>query len=361
MHLATVSVIIRTTHRSTLAAAIRSVEGQTHRPIELVLVDASGTGFPASALSAGGIRIVTSSCGKALGYGEAANAGLDLASGDYLVFLDDDDFFDPEHISCRLAALEGAEAVDGEKPLLAYGPTRHVGRDGVEKAVMNEEYSAVRLHHHNYIQIGAALFSRQLLARGCRFDAQFGALVDWDFWLQASLHTSFAYTPQVTNNWCADGGGSGAGVGQNFDTTGFHRLHDALMAKWRVRHLQLIAAFEQHADAAFAALQRGDLQQAERAYRDASRFDATDASMLGNMAFIRMQQGNVQDAVALLRRAIHHHPGYTDGRINLATLYAQTGNASDALALLDPVLASDPQYARAQVLRAKLAAIAQRA
>ena len=59
MHSPTVSVIIRTTHRPTLAAAITSVERQTHRPLELVLIDAVGDGFPAPIKVASDIAVLT--------------------------------------------------------------------------------------------------------------------------------------------------------------------------------------------------------------------------------------------------------------------------------------------------------------
>ncbi len=356
MNLPTVSVIIRTTHRPTLWAAMQSVTRQTYAPLEIVLVDAVGTGFPTPISDAGGIAIVTHSMGKALGYGDAANAGLDIAQGDYIVFLDDDDFFDAQHIACRLEALNQVEAIDGNKPLLAYGPTRHVDKQGFEKGVMAEEYSPIRLHHHNYIQIGAALFSRQLLETGCRFDGRFAGLVDWDFWLQAAVHTSFAYTPHVTNNWCADGGESGAGIGENFDAAKFHQLHQDLKAKWRVRYEQLLSAFEQCSTSAFAALQRGDLAEAERNYRQAARLDATDGPLLGNLAFIRVQQGQFRAATVLLNRAIQYHPEYADARINLAMLYAQTGNVPGAVQVVNALLAADPTHSQALALRVRLAA-----
>lgn len=360
MNLPTVSIIIRTTHRSTLAVAIQSVERQTYRPLELVLVDALGTGFPSPLNVSREIALVTRSLGKSLGYGDAANAGLDVAGGEYIVFLDDDDFFGAEHIACRLDAINHAEAINGNKPLLAYGPTRHVDKQGVEKGVMAEEYSPIKLHHHNYIQIGAALFSRHLLEKGCRFDARFAGLVDWDFWLQASVHTSFAYTPCVTNNWCADGGESGAGVGQNFDSTKFHRLHRDLMAKWQVRYEQLLTAFEGYSSIAFAALQRGDMEKAEHGYREAARFDATDGSVLGNLAFIRMQQGDFDAATILLKRAITYNPQHVDARINLAMLCAQTGNVAEAVKVLDSLLEMDPRHVQALALRVRLTAMPQK-
>lgn len=47
----------------------------------------------------------------------------------------------------------------------------------------------------NDIPIHAVLFSRQVVALGCRADAQFVMYEDWDFWLQVSSYTPFLHVP----------------------------------------------------------------------------------------------------------------------------------------------------------------------
>ncbi|MGM0632412.1 MAG: glycosyltransferase, partial [Pseudomonadota bacterium] len=93
----TVSVICRTIGRDTLRQALDSVGQQSWRPIELVLVDAADC-HPLPDWQADGIELVRVAPGTALPRSAAANAGLDAATGDFILFLDDDDWILPDHI-----------------------------------------------------------------------------------------------------------------------------------------------------------------------------------------------------------------------------------------------------------------------
>ena len=78
-----VSVICRTTNRALLAEAIASIENQTYRPLEVILVDATGEGISDKKLSAGDVPIRTISSGEQLGRARAANTGLENVQGRY--------------------------------------------------------------------------------------------------------------------------------------------------------------------------------------------------------------------------------------------------------------------------------------
>src|SRR5438132_1033057 len=99
-----VSVIVRSMARPSLDATLASLAAQTHAPLEVVLVLASGPGHPVppSHVGAHPVRVVTT--GAPLARAPAANAGLDAAGGEWLTFLDDDDVFLPEHVSGLLAS-----------------------------------------------------------------------------------------------------------------------------------------------------------------------------------------------------------------------------------------------------------------
>src|SRR5450631_3622896 len=93
-----VSVIIRSMDRATLQDALDFVGVQTYPNIEVVLVNAKGADHREMGEWCGRfpMRFVTS--GEKLSRSRAANAGLDSAQGDYLIFLDDDDWFEFDHI-----------------------------------------------------------------------------------------------------------------------------------------------------------------------------------------------------------------------------------------------------------------------
>ncbi len=188
-----VSVICRTMHRPLLSEALRSVAEQTHSRIELVVVDAAGQGpieVPAELVSE---RLAQVSTGEKMSRPVAANAGLDAASGDYLLFLDEDDWIAPSHIEGLLAVLQGADE------LAAYSNTQKAAINGeLLSEVFNRDFSLPLLMRDNFIPIHAVLFASVLREHGCRFDATLDIYEDWDFWLQVSQITKFVHVDKVT-------------------------------------------------------------------------------------------------------------------------------------------------------------------
>lgn len=96
--------------RPYIEATLRSVFEQTHRPLELIVVDDGSTDgcteWLASASARFGFRVVHQ---PNRGQTAALNAGLGLASGRYVQFLDADDLIDPDKISAQLQRLEGRD------------------------------------------------------------------------------------------------------------------------------------------------------------------------------------------------------------------------------------------------------------
>jgi uncharacterized small protein (DUF1192 family) len=191
----TVSIICRSTGRAELQQALDSIVGQSYPALELVLVDALGSGLEAppeiqSAIDK--LQIVNS--GKAMSRPVAANAGLDAASGPLLMFLDEDDWIASDHVANLVACLRANPDVQA-----AYSSTRKTDPRGQElETVFREAYQPLLLMRDNYIPIHAMLFSADLIARGCRFDEAFDIYEDWDFWLQLNQHTAFIHVDQIT-------------------------------------------------------------------------------------------------------------------------------------------------------------------
>lgn len=107
----TVSVIVPVHNRFELAErAILSVWKQTYRPIELIVVDdASIPAFvlPAEAFDLS-VRVVRLDSNR--GPGAARDAGWRIARGDFIAYLDSDDFWVPTHLASLVEALSSAPA-----------------------------------------------------------------------------------------------------------------------------------------------------------------------------------------------------------------------------------------------------------
>jgi len=223
-----VSVLIRTMGRATLVRAIAAAVAQSHRPLEIVVVNASGSPLPPlPATGEVALRMVE---GGPYDRPRAANAGLDHAKGDWLVFLDDDDAFAPNHVESLLAAIARS---DGAR--VAYSASAVVEPDGRVRMIIGAEFNRQHLFIGNYMQIGAVLFHRSLVEEGARFDERIGCFEDWDFVIQLAQLTHFVYTARPTNYWCAYAGESGAGLGANKRDEATRPFHDMVVAKWAER------------------------------------------------------------------------------------------------------------------------------
>lgn len=192
---AMVSVIIRTKDRpSLLPKAIASVAAQTHPRIELVVVNDGGEDVEEliREYATGSIRqVVYHALRPGRGRSAAANAGLDLATGKYLIFLDDDDWFLPEHIANLVAPLDGDANLAA-----AYGNTACVSHmDGEWETVFeyNDSYDPIRLAYENYLPIHAVLFRKSLVDAHCRFQEDLSIYEDWAFWFLLSQRGPFKH------------------------------------------------------------------------------------------------------------------------------------------------------------------------
>lgn len=248
-----VSVIVRTVGRATLTRALRSVLEQHWRPLEVVIVRAGGDRMPELPRSPEvPFRVIEGGC---LTRPQAANVGINAANGDWLIFLDDDDRMAPDHIASLVEC-----AMVPSQPLVAYSATACLFDDRID-GVMFEQFDRRRLLTTNYIQIGAALFSRTLVVEGHRFDEAFECMQDWDFWIQLSQRTHFTCTPRATNLWSVDTGDSGMGGGRNGDGSRVAHWRGRVQRKWAGWADWLEGRIAHHARAADAAREADDSQR----------------------------------------------------------------------------------------------------
>lgn len=248
---ALVSVLIRTLGRATLARSIAAAAAQTHRPLEIVVVNAGAATLDPPRPRGIELRVIG---GGPFDRPRAANAALDHARGEWLVFLDDDDGFAPTHVEGLLDALAHAPGAR-----VAYSATAVVEPDGKARMLIGASFNRLHLFIGNYMQIGAALFHRSLVEEGARFDERLGCYEDWDFIIQLAQRTYFTYNGKPTNLWCAHAGESGAGMGANKRDDATRPFHEIVEAKWAARAAELNARAERN-PAEAERIVRGPLQ-----------------------------------------------------------------------------------------------------
>lgn len=219
-----VSVIIRSMDRPTLSTALNSVAAQTYPNIEIIIVNAIGKNHSVLNTESGNHPIRITGNQESMNRCQAANIGLHAATGNYLIFLDDDDWFLPHHIEKLQQILSCNEAA-----IAAYAGIQCINEDGEEIYRYTEEFDPIQLRIENFIPIHAALFKRQALFNGAHFDASLDLCEDWDFWLQLAEMGDFKFIPEIGAVYRIQRG-AGSGIRDNKVRT--RQVMNAIYRKW---------------------------------------------------------------------------------------------------------------------------------
>jgi Glycosyl transferase family 2 len=186
-----------------LAAAIDSVLGQTYQDYEIVVVDDGSTDNTAQ---------VVKQYGKAVRYlsqtnqGVAAsrNLGLAAAMGDYIAFLDQDDFFLPHKLSSQVALLDrnadlgmvnsGWQIFHGD-----LSDSQNENQAAVQPWQQIPQLTAANLIIWKPVFLGAMLFRRHWLERARGFNTTLEQTPDVDLVMRlAKIGCPAAWVEQVT-------------------------------------------------------------------------------------------------------------------------------------------------------------------
>ena len=192
-HLPLVSVLIRSLDRPHLFQALDSIALQTYSNIEVVVVAASvdHSQLP-SRCGRHPLRFIATE--RPLHRSQAANVALDSAYGEFAIFLDDDDWLMPSHIS-RLADVMQKQPM--ARAVYTGVSTVDAGGQSLSQ-VFDIPFDLKRLREHNLMPIHAVLFAVAAVRSNCRFDESLDLYEDWDFWIQVSKLAPMVHLPGVS-------------------------------------------------------------------------------------------------------------------------------------------------------------------
>ncbi|MBG9389773.1 glycosyltransferase family 2 protein [Caenimonas aquaedulcis] len=202
---AQVSVLIRTMGRATLGQAISSVRAQSFGDWEIILLNASGQPFDALAPLPEDARIRMVDPQRRVPRAEAANLLLDACRTEFAVFLDDDDWFLPDHLAKLAGALRrDASLVAAYSDVELLEDARGPGRRAVHTFATDFDADALQLQ--NYLPIHAVMFRMAAVYAQppARFDEGMSLFEDWDFWVQLSRRGRFEHVPGVSAAYALD-------------------------------------------------------------------------------------------------------------------------------------------------------------
>jgi GT2 family glycosyltransferase len=127
------------------------------------------------------------------------NYGTNLAKGEFICYLDDDNAFRPDHINALYKELERNPNVD-----VAYGDRWVVDDDGKTKSQVGAhfDYDPVRLIFGNYIDGGDAMIRREALFAVGGWDERYQKYLDWQLWIRMQKNGSlFKRVPLILSDY----------------------------------------------------------------------------------------------------------------------------------------------------------------
>lgn len=209
--------------------SIDSVLAQTHRASQIIIIDDGSKDSTRQIISqeyAGRVTLLEQQNG---GPAKARNAGLRIATGDYIAFLDADDWWEPGKLAEQIRMLEqhsdavgnytGLRVVDEEKNLLADLPP----------AASTNLQEVLRWCNPG-IPPSSVLLRRsalQKLKHG--FDERLRGSEDWNLWFRLVKHGSFCVCPEPLTDYLSSAGGLSGNADHMFDDF-MKMLDDTLLA-----------------------------------------------------------------------------------------------------------------------------------
>jgi glycosyltransferase involved in cell wall biosynthesis len=257
-----------------VAEAIDSVLAQTHPDVELIVVDDGSSDGSLDIVRRYGEAVTLLQQSRRGPY-PARNAGLAVASGEFVAFLDADDLWRPDALEKLHAALVGQGAE------LAYCGWQNVGEGVSGEPFVPPAYEkgdAVALFLRSCPwPIHAALLKRSLVRTLGGFSERRFSAMDYDFWLRALAVTrKMVRVPEVlvTYRWHGAGQISAVKARQVLDALAvqndFIAAHPQLVAHLPGSRLRELTE-GRVLDEAFRAFWKRDLAAAHALFRHCAR------------------------------------------------------------------------------------------
>ncbi len=199
------SVVVPTKDRiDRLGAAVASLRAQTMSDLEIIIVDdasSDGTGELLARLEASDRRVRTIRLPGNGGAANARNAGIAVAGGEFLAFLDDDDTWMPGKAEGQIRFLRAHPdtglvscdflVVDGKESLVHRGP---------------HEFEPSTLMWANVLMgCSFVMLRRTAFSFDLGFDQDVVPAEDWDLWLRCAMERRVASLASVLSTYALHG------------------------------------------------------------------------------------------------------------------------------------------------------------
>jgi len=188
------------TPRAWLEECVESVLAQVYEKWELILID-DGSDDPELAkflaeFAARDSRIILSRLEPRGGISAASNRGLQLASGEWIGFLDHDDLLEPDALFQHVKWLQHHRDAD-----LIYSDEDKLTDEGLDAPIFKPDWSPDYFFSCNYI-CHFTLIRASILSEVGGFHSEFDGAQDYDLFLRVVERTSRVdHIPRVLYHW----------------------------------------------------------------------------------------------------------------------------------------------------------------
>lgn len=203
-----ISVIIPAYNsEKTIGEALESVLAQTYRDFEIIIVNDGSTDDSEAVIRryvTGGNGDITCVTQKNKGAAAARNAGIRIAKGELIAFLDADDLWDKDRLATALQAMDA-----DPQAMIVFSDMRHM----VDETIVHSSYLHERGYQHlsggriydnllkeNFIFTPTVTLRRDVLKDVGYFDEGLPIAEDYDLWLRIAkdFEVLFIDRPLVT-------------------------------------------------------------------------------------------------------------------------------------------------------------------
>jgi glycosyltransferase involved in cell wall biosynthesis len=195
----TVSIILPTYNRAALLPrAVATALDQTYRDFELIIVDDGCVDDTGAVVRTFVDPRIVYLRRPHRGAAAAENAGLAIARGRFVAFLDDDDEWHPEKLTRQVSAFAGEPPETGvvytgrwrvQRGHRTYGPSPRILR-------RNGDVHREIVARTTFVPLVCALVRRECFAVVGGFDEALPTSNDYDLWIRMSRHFRFRYLPE---------------------------------------------------------------------------------------------------------------------------------------------------------------------
>jgi glycosyltransferase involved in cell wall biosynthesis len=177
-----------------LETAVRSVHAQAGFAAEIIVVDDGSTDDTPSVLRRMAADNLTVRTQTHAGPGAARNAGIQEARGEWIAFLDADDWWMPDKLELQMSTLDA-----NPDHAFCYGDSIARDNRGAERVVRAS--GAKEDLFLDLLQGPAFATTTAVVRRGCFdrvgfFDTGLGSGEDWDMWLRLAAEFRGCYVPR---------------------------------------------------------------------------------------------------------------------------------------------------------------------